>query len=138
MSPSVSIHSPSLSPLAGAMPPTPSFLSSRRAEPGGTIRLILAGELDLASQPYFKAALDSAQADSDRVLLDLNALTLIDCACLSTIFAAAERGRHEEAVLILLKPRGQVRRVLDLVGLPPGVSILAHGDPLDSVAAVAA
>jgi anti-anti-sigma factor len=125
MTSSVSAGSPSLSPLTKANPPPPFFLSSRRAEAGGTIRLCLAGELDLAAQPEFKAALDAAQADSDRVLLDLSALTLIDCAALSTIFAAAEHGRREEAELILLDPRGQVRRVLGLVGPPTGVSVLA-------------
>jgi anti-anti-sigma factor len=125
MTSSVSAGSPSLSPLTRANPPPPFFLSSRRAEAGGAIRLCLVGELDLAAQPEFKAALDAAQADSDRVLLDLNALTLIDCAALSTIFVAAEQGRREEGVLILVGPRGQVRRLLDLTGVPPGVSVLA-------------
>jgi anti-anti-sigma factor len=138
MTTSVSAGSPSLSPPTRANPPPPFFLSSRRAETGGAIRLVLAGELDLAARPEFKAALDAAQADSDRVLLDLSALTLIDCAALSTIFTAAERGRREKAVLIMLGPRGQVRRVLDLVGLPPGVSVLVQGDPPDRVSAVAA
>jgi anti-anti-sigma factor len=138
MTTSVSAGSPSLSPLTKANPPPPFFLSSRRAEAGGTIRLCLAGELDLAAQPEFKAALDAAQADSDRVVLDLSALTLIDCAALSTIFVAADRGRRDGAVLILFDPRGQVRRLLDLVGPPPGVSVLAQDDPPDCVAAVAA
>jgi anti-anti-sigma factor len=118
-------------------PPAPAFfLSSRRAESGGTIRLVLAGELDLAARPHFKAALDAARADSDRVLLDLGALTLIDCAALSTIFDAAERGLSEDAALILIDPRGQVRRVLGLVGTPPGVSVIAPGDPTDRVSTV--
>jgi anti-anti-sigma factor len=101
-------------------------MSSRMAESGGTIRLVLAGELDLATQSDFEAALDAAQADSDRVLLDLRALTLIDCSALGTIFAAAEKGRGEETVLVLFEPRGQVRRILGLVGPPPGVSVLAE------------
>lgn len=129
MSTSVPLRSSSLSPATRAKPPPPFFLSSRMAEPGGTIRLVLAGEFDLAAQFHLEATLDAAQADSDRVLLDLNALTLIDCACLGTIFAAAEHGQSEEAVLILLEPRGQVRRVLGLVGPPPGVSICARDDP---------
>jgi anti-sigma B factor antagonist len=125
MTTSVSPGSPSPSPLTRANPPPPFFLSSRRAEAGGAIRLVLAGELDLAAKPEFEAALSAAQADSDRVLLDLSALTLIDCAALSTIYAAAERGRREEAALILVGPRGQVRRLLDLTGPPAGVSVLA-------------
>jgi anti-anti-sigma factor len=139
MTTSVSDGSPPLSPVTRAKPPPspPFFLSSRRAEPGGTIRLVLAGELDLAARPEFEAALDAAQADSNRVLLDLNALTLIDCASLSTIFAAAQHGGREEAALILLAPCGQVRRMLDLVGLPPGVSVHSQGNPPDRVTVVA-
>lgn len=104
------------------------FMSTRRAEPGGTIRLILAGELDLAANLHFEATLDAAQADSDRVMLDLSALTLIDCSGLGTVYAAAERARREGTALILLEPRGQVRRLLGLVGRPPGVSVLDRGD----------
>ena len=105
-------------------------MATRRAEPGRSIRLVLAGELDLAAKLYFEAALDSAQTDARRVLLDLNALTLIDGACLDTIFAAGRRARREDAELILLRPRGQVRRVLDLVGAPAGVSVLDRSDLL--------
>ena len=133
----LSVRSESKPVFIRAKPPPQFFLASRRAEAGGAIRLVLAGELDLAEQPEFKAALDAAQTDSDRVVLDLGALTLIDCACLSTIFAAAEHGRSEEAVLLLLGPCGQVLRLLDLAA-PPGVSVLAQGDPPDRVAPVAA
>jgi len=84
---------PSLSPASGSahfatQAPPFRFSCSRRAESGGSVRLFLAGELDLATLLDFQAELDHAQSDSDRVLLDLRALTLIDCAALSTLFAA--------------------------------------------------
>ncbi|HET8813546.1 MAG TPA: STAS domain-containing protein [Solirubrobacterales bacterium] len=88
------------------------------------IRLILAGELDLAFRPTFETAVADAQTDSGRLLLDLRALTLIDCANLAVVFSAAKRSRHDGSVLILLSPRGQVRRVLDLLGAPPGAAVL--------------
>jgi anti-anti-sigma factor len=114
-------------------------MATRRAEPGGAIRLVLAGELDLAALPYLEAALDSAQSDSGRVLLDLNALTLIDCAGIAAIFAAAQRARRRGAVLILLDPHGQVRRLLlDLVGPPVGVGVLDRDDLPERVGPVAA
>lgn len=108
-------------------PPAPpsGFTSTRRAE-SGSIRLILAGELDLAFRPAFETAVADAQTDSDRVLLDMRALTLIDCANLAVVFNAAERSRRDESVLILLSPRDQVRRVLDLLGAPPGAAVLDH------------
>jgi anti-anti-sigma factor len=114
-----------VSPVSQAPPHL--FCCSRRAESGRRIRLTLAGELDLAAADHFQAALVAAQADSRRVMLDLGALTLIDCAGLSLLFAAAAR-RPEEAALILLGPVGQVRRVFDLVGVPSGVAVL---DPTD-------
>jgi anti-anti-sigma factor len=124
---------PSRSPAAGstlalAEPPPPLFSSTRRTESGGSIRLILAGELDLAARPQLITALDGAQDDSDRVVLDLAALVLIDCACLFVVFVAGDRSARERAVLILFNPRDQVRRMFDLVGTPAGVMILDSGD----------
>ncbi len=49
-------------------PAPDAFSSTRRAEGGGSIGLILAGELDLAARPQLITALDAAQADSDRVV----------------------------------------------------------------------
>jgi anti-anti-sigma factor len=113
--------------LVGAEPPG-AFTWTRRAESGGSISLILAGELDLAARAYFATALHDAQGDSNRVVLDLRALTLIDCSALFVLFTAAERSRRDGAVLILRNPRRQVRRVLDLVGVPAGVVVLDHED----------
>jgi len=103
-------------------------MSSRRAEAGDSIRVIVASELDLATRHRFMAALDEAQNDSDQALLDLRALSFIDCACIASLFAAARRGRPERSALILVSPRGQVRRMLDLVGSPEGVAVLEHDD----------
>lgn len=121
------LRSPCLPPIARrVLPPPPPLLPSgftwtRRAE-SGSIRLVLAGELDLALRPTFEAAVADAQADSDRVVLDLRELMLIDCANLFVVFSVAERGRRDGSVLILLSPRGQVRRVLDLLGVPAGAA----------------
>ncbi len=127
--------------LAMPPPPQPSplhFISSRRAEARGSIRLIVAGELDLASSHRFESDLGEAQDHSGRVLLDLAALTFIDCACLGVLFGAANRACREGAVLILLCPHGQVRRMIDLVGSPVGVTILDHDDVPTDRAPVAA
>lgn len=122
----------SISPPSSAVasPPVlpPLFSCSRRAESGNRVRLVLAGELDLASCAHFKEALCDAMSEAVRVILDLRALTLIDCASLSVIFDAAVEVRRTDAVLVLLEPRGQVRRVLDLTGAPDGVAVLERAD----------
>lgn len=122
--PSASCASPN-SPGLGS---SPLFSCSRRAEGRDSIRLILAGELDLSVRPHFEQALKDAQSDASRVVIDLQALTLIDCASLSVVFDAAVEARRRDAVLIMLDPRGQVRRVLDLTGAPDGVAVLARSD----------
>jgi anti-anti-sigma factor len=120
--------SPPPSTTAPPSGPPPLFSCSRMAESGKRVRLVLAGELDLASRAHFKQALSDALSDASRVVLDLRALTLIDCASLSVIFDAAVEVRRTGAVLILLEPRGQVRRVLDLTGAPDGVAVLERTD----------
>lgn len=123
ISPAVSTQS-----VGPSLRPSPLFSCSRRAEGRGSIRLILAGELDLSARAHFEQALRDAQSDASRVVLDLQALTLIDCASLSVVFDAAVETRRRDGVLILLDPRGQVRRVLDLTGAPDGVAVLASSD----------
>lgn len=113
----------------------PLFSCTRRAEGRGSIRLVLAGELDLSARAHFEQALTDAQADASRVILDLQALTLIDCASLSVVFNAAVDAHRRDAVLILLDPRGQVRRVLDLTGAPQGVAVLERSDAEALIAA---
>jgi anti-anti-sigma factor len=122
---------PASPPPSTTAPPSrqpPLFSCSRTTESGNRVRLVLAGELDLASRPHFKQALSDGLSDAARVVLDLRALTLIDCASLSVIFDAAVEARRTGAVLILLEPRGQVRRVLDLTGTPDGVAVLERTD----------
>lgn len=112
--------------------PPPLFSCTRRAEGRSSIRLILAGELDLSAREHFGQALKDAQSDAGRVVLDLQALTLIDCAALAVLFDAAAEACRYDGVLIMLEPRGQVRRVLDLIGPPVGVAVLerSDGEPL--------
>lgn len=114
--------------LAANPPPYP-FSCSRRAEGDDSIRLLLSGELDLAGELRFHAALDSAQEDCDRVLLELSALRLIDCSGIAVLFAGAKRARREGSALVLMHPHGQVQRLLDLVGAPAGATVLADEDP---------
>jgi anti-anti-sigma factor len=127
---------PFTSPPAPRVGPPPLFSCTRWAESRGSIRLVLAGELDLSAHAHFEQSLKDALSDADRVILDLHALTLIDCASLSVIYNGAIEARRRNAILIMLDLRGQVRQVLDLVGAPDGVAVLERSDaePLAAVA----
>ena len=119
---------PLQSSVGPCLGPPPLFSCTRRAEGESSIRLVLAGELDLCGCAHFEQALKDALSDGSRVVLDLRALTLIDCASLSVVFDAALEARRAGVVLVLLEPRGQVRRVLDLVGAPDGAAVLERTD----------
>lgn len=123
--PYASVTAVSSTPPVAYPPPYP-FTCSRRAEGGSSICLLLSGELDLAGETRFRAALESAQEDSDQVLLELTALRLIDCSGLAVLFAGARRAHREGAALVLTHPCGQVRRMLDLVGAPAGVTVVGQ------------
>ena len=116
------------SPRTALSPPPIAFSCRRRGGGGESTCLILAGELDLAAQSDFRHALDEALADSARVLLNLSALKVIDSAGLFVLFAAAERRGRGAAAMTLRNPRGQVKRMLDLVGLPDGVFVSDEGN----------
>lgn len=122
--------------VGSALGPPPLFSCTRRAEGRDSIRLILCGELDLSARPHFEHAVEDAQCDASRVVLDLQALTLIDCATLAVLFDAAAEARRRDTILVLLEPRGQVRRVLDLTGAPDGVAVLERSDAEPSPTAV--
>lgn len=122
------LHAVSAQSAAPGLAPPPLFSCTRRAEGRSSIRLIVAGELDLSARAHFAQALKDAQSDAGRVVLDLQALTLIDGAALAVLFDAAARASREDGMLIMLEPRGQVRRVLDLIGPPVGVAVLERSD----------
>ncbi len=94
-------------------------------EPGnGHFRLV--GEIDMGvSAELVEHVRPAVEADGD-ITLDLSGLGFIDSSGIHAIFQIAE-GLGEERSLILRGARGEVARVLELVGAHriPGVEILA-------------
>ena len=91
-------------------------LISEALEPG-ILALRPCGELDLAVADQVADAITAARADRYSVLVDLAECAFID----STGIAVILRGRlahHEDGLrLVAARPGGQVKKVLDLVGL---------------------
>lgn len=100
----------------------PSFAAHSEQE-NGFARLVLCGELDMATVPFLEQELEEAeQTGSQVVALDLEELTFIDVAGLRGLLAARAHGGTDERSPALVGARRAVRRVFELTG---------HGGLLD-------
>ena len=105
-------------PFPAAVP----FECAYKLDARGSASLKLSGELDGAVCREFETQLAEAQRASAVVTLDLRRLTFMDSAGYAVLVAAARTSRPE-AKLILTGCRGQVSRLLNLIGLPEKVEI---------------
>ncbi|HST63977.1 MAG TPA: STAS domain-containing protein [Mycobacteriales bacterium] len=87
-----------------------------RADGQETVRV--RGELDIATAPLLRAALEGVYARRPvRVEVDLSEVTFLDASSLAGLIAARRRLAAQRAVLVLVDPSPIVRRVLDITGL---------------------
>lgn len=94
-----------------------------RSDSEDGVRLILTGELDLATVPRLSAALHRAQADARRVVLDLSALDFIDCSGGHLIVAADHSARGAGGQLVVVRGSAAVARFFTLTGLEPTLEL---------------
>lgn len=111
------------------------FECSYKLDARGSASLELSGELDLAVCREFETQLAEAQRASAVVTLDLRRLTFMDSAGYAVLVMAARNSRPD-ARLILTGCRGQVSRLLNLVGLPEKVEIQERPIPSDPRAGI--
>jgi anti-sigma B factor antagonist len=111
--------SPSVSSAESArqLMPAP-FACTLKPDGWGSVWIELAGELDLMTCPLFERVLKEAQEEASIVSVDLQELTFIDCAGLTTVVVAAGRAKVAETRLILVGAVGQVKRLLCLTEMP--------------------
>ena len=83
----------------------------------------IAGELDIATAPQLERTLRETQQDARLVVLDLRALTFMDCAGVHTIVDASCSARRRGRRLVLLRGGPAVDRVLALTGSAGKVEI---------------
>src|SRR4051812_1634902 len=85
--------------------------------PGGMRRVSLRGELDMIGAPEVEARLrELAHAGTD-VRLDLSGLTFMDSTGVRVLFGAAKEADGERPKLEIVRPQGEVWRVIELTGL---------------------
>lgn len=100
-------------------PHPPGITTSHR---GDTIVMLLSGELDMAAEDRFRAAVRAALADRPRTLVvEMSGLEFLDCTGLSTLIWARNRLHREAGALRIRNPRPIVRRVLTFGGLAPQI-----------------
>lgn len=88
-------------------------------EPGSDWTVVrLTGELDYGTEPRFEACIDQLIEDERvRIAVELSALEFCDSGCVGGFVTALKRVRQAGGDLILLRPNGRVRRLLDITGL---------------------
>ncbi|MFD1148481.1 STAS domain-containing protein [Saccharothrix hoggarensis] len=94
----------------------------------GTARLIVTGEIDFATAPLLREAIDNALTSDTTLVIDLRAVTYLDSAGIDVLFEQAERRTIELAV----NPRGPVLRILRISGLVQAVPVHEHKADADS------
>jgi anti-sigma B factor antagonist len=81
-------------------------------------RVLVTGELDLATAPKLDQALATALGDADEVVLDLSQVTFIDSTGLSTILAGLSTSQLSRRKLMISSMLGpQPRRLFELAGM---------------------
>ena len=88
-------------------------------------RVLVAGELDLATAPDLDRALTTALTDADDVVLDLSQVTFIDSTGLSAILAgvsASQLNRGKLTISSTLAP--QPRRLFELAGMDGALPLI--------------
>ncbi|SDC79508.1 STAS domain-containing protein [Geodermatophilus telluris] len=98
--------------------PTDDLLTVETHAVDGAARLVLAGEVDCSTAPLLRRALDEAFADGSRsVTVDLEAVTFLDSAGLSTLAIAHRTAVGHGVRLRVLVGTRAVARALQVTGL---------------------
>lgn len=93
------------------------FTVEQSVDAGGVL-LTLSGELDLSSAPELEQAISESKPQAGRrLLLDLSGLGFMDSTGVSVLIAAKRDADANGWLISVRHPNGQVRRLLELVGL---------------------
>jgi anti-anti-sigma factor len=89
---------------------------------GATVRLAVAGELDLATAPLLADHLAAVGAPGADVVLDLAGLTFLDSSGVTLLLGAARRAARDGWALRVAGLPEHARRVLELCGVLDAVA----------------
>jgi anti-anti-sigma factor len=84
------------------------------------LRVVLRGEMDLATQDLLAARLRKLSGSGARIRLDLSQLDFIDCSAFQTVVGALQDARRDGWELeVDRRVSGQVARLVELIGGAP-------------------
>jgi anti-anti-sigma factor len=91
----------------------------------GRTRVVLAGELDIASAPQFEEGMEKAEAGTpDLLVLDLRKVEFIDSTGLRAVIAADERARAAGRRFVIIRGTPAVERVFSVTQLDQRLEIV--------------
>ncbi len=95
----------------------------------GASVLVAWGELDIAASGRLLEATCHAAETSAHVILDMSAVTFMDCSALSALLRSRRRLRQRGAALTLRSPHRSVLYLLRLTGLEDAFPIVGRPVP---------
>ena len=99
-------------------------LKAEKAD-SGTVRLVLAGELDISSAPHLEDELTRAEESAPPVIvLDLRSLEFMDSTGLRTVVTADGRAREQGRRLAIVRGPEAVHRIFSVTRLDERLDII--------------
>jgi anti-sigma B factor antagonist len=100
-------------------------LRVRRSDDGRIVRLMLSGELDMATAATLELELQSAEAGQPPVLvLDLAHLKFMGVSGLRSILDAARRARRDGRHFVVTNPVPHISRLFELTAIDQSVELM--------------
>lgn len=110
------------------MQPDPSLITdfSVHVAPsaGGGQTVTIFGELDLATAPRVRTAIDEAIDTEGDLVIDLRACAFVDSSGIAVLASAAWRRRENGRALVIRGAQERVKRTFDLAGLSSQDSVV--------------
>ena len=106
--------------------PSTSLMTVERHQVGDRTVLAVSGEVDIASSPALRSALETTFAGGTYLWLDLCATTFMDSSGLNALAQAQRLAEGLHRQLTIICPPGNVRRVLDLTGFSKSLRVVDH------------
>ena len=99
-------------------------LSIQTAGEPGSLKVLVAGEVDVSNADELRAALDPALAEAtDALTVDLAEVPYIDSTGIGVLVGTAHRAADAGKKLVVANPQKNVARVLGLLGVAGDLNI---------------